>query len=47
MVRQINPFDTAALILYLELPLFRKLGFLRYASHVLYGDLNAVPRCNK
>jgi len=39
-------------MLYLELPLFRKLGFLRlpgffrYVFHVLYGDLNAVPRNN-
>ena len=39
-------------MLYLELPVFRKLGFLRllgffrYVLHVFYGDRNAVPRHN-
>ena len=43
----------AALMLHLELPLLRKLGFLRlpgffrYVLHVFYGDLNAVPHNNK
>jgi hypothetical protein len=41
------PFlDMPAFVPYLGLPMFRRLGSLRYASHVPYGDLHAIPLHN-